>query len=127
MPGLDRFHDFQRNPEEVVDVPLLAIRRGSLPDVENGALRCGQDHRHNLVGAELPTEGRPGGVDSLIQEVLFDGDQQMVGQHAEKDVGLGTVLQLVENGTLHQRGLHIPERLFHTRQQKVGAPDLIGA
>jgi len=39
------------------------------------------------VRAQLLAESPPRGVDVAIQKSLLDRRQQMVGQHAEKDVG----------------------------------------
>ena len=50
----------------------------------------------------------------------------MVGKDTQKDVRLGPILKVVENGTLPQRALHGSEGRLDPRQQNVGAPDFIG-
>ena len=76
--------------------------------------------------AKLLADGPPGSVDALVEESLFDGDQEMIGKDTQKDVSLGAILKVVENGTLAQRALHGSEGRLHPRQQNVGAPDFIG-
>src|ERR1035438_6563254 len=60
-----------------------------------------QNDGDHLVGAELLAQGPPRGVDIAIQKSLLDGRQQMVGQNAEENVGLGATLQMMEDGPLH--------------------------
>ena len=76
--------------------------------------------------AELLANGPPGSVNAFVEESLFDGDQEMIGKDTQKDVRLGPILQVVENGALHQRALHGSEGRLDPRQQNVGAPDFIG-
>lgn len=128
VPGPDGFHDLQRDPENnIVDLPLLSIGRCTLANAQHRAACRRQDYRHHLVRTQLLAECPPRGVDPPLEKVLLDGDQQVISQHTEEDVGLGTVRKLMEDRTLHQSGLHRSERTFHQGQQHVGSPDLIGA
>src|SRR4030042_2536684 len=65
-------------------------------------------------------------MNSLIQESLLDGGKQVVSKDTQKDVCLGTTLQVMENRTLHEGTLHGAECCFHTCEKHVGAPNLIG-
>jgi hypothetical protein len=69
------------------------------------------------VGAELLAQGPPRGVDvAAIQESLLDGYQQTLGQHAEENVCLGAMLQMMEDRPLHQGALHGTKGRFHPGQ-----------
>src|SRR5215468_1958208 len=65
-------------------------------------------------------------MDALVEKALLDGDQQMVSEHAEEDVSLDTVLELVEDRPLAQRTLHVTEGILDAGQQDVEAPRLLG-
>src|SRR5438045_2949770 len=75
------------------------------------------------MGSELIANGSPGGVHAGLQEAVLDGGQQMVSQHAKKNVGLGAVLQMMKNRALHQRTLDVAEGILHPREQDISAPD----
>jgi hypothetical protein len=47
--------------------------------------------------AELLAQGRPRGMQVAVQESLLDRHQQVVSQHTKQDVGLGVILQMVED------------------------------
>src|ERR1035441_10605967 len=66
-------------------------------------------------------------VDASIQQGFLDGDQQMVGQHAEKYVRLHASLFVVKDRPLPQGRLESPKRCFGPRQQSVDPPSLIRA
>src|SRR5438046_9985825 len=76
------------------------------------------------MGSELLANGSAGGVDDGLQEAVIDGGQQMVSQHAKKNVGLGAVLQMMKNRALHQRTLDVAEGILHPRERDITAPDL---
>jgi len=44
-------------------------------------------------------------VNPGLQEPVLDRSQQMIGQHTKEDVGLHSVLQMMENGPLQQRAV----------------------
>jgi hypothetical protein len=67
---------------------VLGLRGGGLTDFQQVAICGRQDRRDDLMGAQLLTQGRPGGVDLVIEEGLLDGDQQVIGQNTQKDVSL---------------------------------------
>ena len=62
----------------------------------------------------------------MVKETLLDGDQQMVGQNTEKDVGLDAVLEVVEDGPFTQWALHVTEGVLDAGQQDVEAPRFFG-
>src|SRR5207237_3909577 len=109
-----------------VSVSLLMVRDSVLADGQYAALVIfGQDNADDLMGSELIANGPPGGVHAGLQEAVLDGGQQMVSQHAKKNVGLGAVLQMMKNRPLHQRTLDVAEGIFHPRQQDISAPDFL--
>ena len=63
-------------------------------------------------------------MDAAVEESLLDTDQQMIGEHAQEDVGLGAVLELVEDRPFQQRTLECAEGALHACEQTVNAPDL---
>jgi hypothetical protein len=64
-------------------------------------------------------------VDALVKKTLLDGDEQMVGQRTEEDVGLDAVLEVVEDRPLTQRALHVTEGRLDASQKDVEAPRLL--
>ena len=86
--------------EGVIDEPVLLLRRRPLPDLEQTTFRRREHHRDHLMGGELIAQSLPRGMNLLSSETGLNGDQQVVGQHAEKDVGLDSVLELMENRPL---------------------------
>ena len=122
--GLHRLHDLGGDVQGPVDRLVPGLRRRSLADLEHVPGARGQDHAHDLVRGQFRAQRCPGGMDARIQEPLLDGDQQVVGQHAEEDVRLHPVRQPVEDRALAERALHGPERRLDPREQDVGPPDL---
>jgi hypothetical protein len=47
-----------------------------------------QDDGADLMGLESVAQGGPGRVDRLAEQGFLDGDQQVIGEHAEEDVSL---------------------------------------
>src|SRR5581483_4190941 len=78
------------------------------------------------MGGELIAQSCPRGVNLLSQEAGFDRDQQVVSQHAEKDVGLDSILELMENRSLPQRALQIAKGVLNLSQQNVDPPSFFG-
>ena len=64
-------------------------------------------------------------MDALVEQSPLDGDQQMVGEHAEKDVGFGAALGVMEDWPLGERRFHIAEGVLGAGQQDVDAPELV--
>ena len=87
---------------------MLGLRRGGLADLEQ------------------LTQCRPGGVDPLVEEALLNGDQQVVGEHAEEDVGRDAAMELVEDRPLAQRALHVAESVLDAGEQDIETPSLLG-
>jgi hypothetical protein len=76
-------------------------------DGEGSAIGGRQSYGDHLVSGQLAAQGFPGSVDTLIQEGALNTDQQVVGQHTQKDVSFDSAFQVVEDGALAQRA---PER-----------------
>jgi hypothetical protein len=64
-------------------------------------------------------------VKPLVEAPLLDRGQEMVGQHAEEDVRLHAMLEVVEDRPLHQRTLHRPKGRLDVGEQHVEPPDLL--
>ena len=124
-PGLHRLHDLVRDLERAIDLAMDRVGRRPLPDAQRLAVRGRQHHRDDLVGEELLAQRGPRGVHALIQEALLDRDEQVVGEHAEEDVGLDPMLQVMKDRPLHERTLHGAEGVIDAGQEDVQAPDLL--
>jgi hypothetical protein len=61
----------------------------------------------------------------VVEECLLDGDQQMVGEHAEEDVGFGVVLGLMEDRACGERRFHVAEGVLGAGEQGVDAPQFV--
>src|SRR6266851_757212 len=72
----------------------------------------------------LLAQRRPRGMPPVVETALVDGDKQMVGEHAEEDVGLHAVLEVMEDRALHQRALQGAEGRLDSREQDIEMPDL---
>lgn len=77
------------------------------------------------MGLQTFAHGCPQGVDLLVQQGLLDRHEQVIGEHTEEDVGFDPRLDLVEDRSLGERGLHSAERVFDARQQGVDAPHFV--
>jgi len=75
----------------------------------------------------LLAQGPPRGMSAAVEKTLLDADQQMIGEHAQEDVGLGAMLELVKNRPFRQRRLERAEGSLHPGEQIVDASDLFGA
>src|SRR6266567_974682 len=58
----------------------------------------GQHNRIDLVRLQSLAHGCPRGVDTLIEKSLLNGNQQMIGQHAKKDVRFHSPFFVVKIG-----------------------------
>src|ERR1700693_1406511 len=72
--------------EGAVEVLDLRIGGCGLADAHGRTVIGWQDDGADLVALEGVAQRRPGGVDAMVEERLLDRDQQMVGEHAQKDV-----------------------------------------
>ena len=79
------------------------------------------------MGLQGFAHGVPRSVHALVEQRVLDGDQQVVGQHTEKDVRFHPTLQVVENRSLAERALHVTEGIFGAREQDVEPPGFLGA
>lgn len=48
-------------------------------------------------------------MNGAVKETLLDTDQQVIGEHAQKDMGLGAMLKLVKDRPFLQRSLERAE------------------
>ncbi len=67
-----------------------------------------------------------GCVLALVREGLFDCYEEVIGQDAQEDVGIGSMRQLMEYGPLRKRAFHGPIRIFGSCQHIVYPPRLLG-
>jgi len=116
VPGFHRSGDLFRDLQRFIDLTVYGLRSAALSDSEKIAMGRGQDHRDDLVGAQLLPESPPRGMHPLVPEAFLDGDQKMIGQHAEKNMSLDPMLEVVENRPFHQRALGGSESRFDPPQ-----------
>jgi hypothetical protein len=64
-------------------------------------------------------------VDAVVEERLFDRDQQMVGEHVQKDVRFGAARGVMEDRPFGERGFHVAEGVLGTGEQDVDAPQFV--
>jgi hypothetical protein len=88
-------------------------------DGEHSAIGGRQAHCDDLVSGQLAAQGLPGGVDTLLQKGALNTDQQVVGQHTQKDVGFDPSLQMMKDGSLAQGAFHGAEGSLDPRQQNM--------
>src|SRR5208283_2004720 len=100
--------------EAAVEVEDVGLRGCGLADAQAGAVVGWQDDGADLVALEGVAHSRPRGMDALVEQSPLDGDQQMVGEHAEKDVGFGAALGVMEDRPLGERRFHIAEGVLDT-------------
>jgi hypothetical protein len=83
-------------------------------DGEGSAIGGRQSYGDHLVSGQLAAQGFLESVDSLIQEGALNTDQQVVGQHTQKDVSLTRRSKWWKMGRSH-RGLFIARKAASTR------------
>src|SRR5664279_2444940 len=101
---------------------MRRLRCGTLADAQDQVPIGGQYNRIDLVRLQRLADGRPRSVDAGIEQGLLDGNQQMVGQYAEKNMRLHPSLFVVKDRPLTQWRLECPKRCFRSRQQSVDSP-----
>ena len=77
------------------------------------------------MGFQCLAYRRPRGVHALDQQRCLNRHQQVIGQHAQEDVRLNAVLQVMEDRAFRQRAFHCPERRLGTRECHVHQPRLL--
>ena len=82
MPGLDRRDDLGRDAQGCVDFLVLRLGGCGLANLEHATVGGRQYDRDDLMRAELLAEGPLRGVNAGLDEAVFDGDEQVVGQDA---------------------------------------------
>ena len=61
----------------------------------------------------------------MVEQDFLDGDQQVIGEHAEEDVSFGAAFGVVEDRPLGERRFHVTEGGFGAGEQNVDAPELV--
>ena len=125
-PGVFRSDDVRGEAEVSIDPLDVWIGSCGLSDAQRRAVVGGQDDGADLMGLEDVAQARPGGVDGLVEQGFFDGDEQMVCQDAKKDMSVGAGLEVVEDRSYGERRFHVAEGIFGAGKQGVDAPELIG-
>ena len=69
-----------------------------------------------MSGQDLP-DGSPSGIAGCSQG-RFNGDQEMIGQHSNKEMGLGAFLFMMKNGTKAQFGFQVSKGRFYPGQDR---------
>jgi hypothetical protein len=76
---------------------------GGLADLENGALVVRRTTVTIWWVLNCWRSGPPGAVKAVVEEALLDANQQVIGEHAQKDMGLGAAFELMTDRRFHQR------------------------
>jgi hypothetical protein len=58
------------------------------------------------------------------RSIQLNTDQQVVGQHTQKDVGFNPALQMMKDGSFAKGTFHRAESSLNAAQQDVGAPNM---
>ena len=124
-PGVLGPDDLGGDAEGAVEVLGLRFGGCGLADAQHGPVVGWQDNGADLMALEGVAHGWPGGVDAVVEECLLDRDQQMVGEHAEEDVGFGAVLGLMEDRACGERRFHVAEGVLGAGEQGVDAPQFV--
>jgi len=124
-PALARPDDFLRHAQLLVKFPMCLLGRRTSAQVQLHPVVGRQHHGHHLMRLQRLAHTRPRGVYVLVQQGLLNGDQQMIGQHAQKDVRLYAPLFLMVDRSFRQRALQRPEGRFGPRQQNVDPPNFL--
>ena len=61
-----------------------------------------------------------------VEQGFLDGDEEVEGQHAQKDVSVDAALLLMVDGPLGERRFHVAEGVFGAGEQRVDPPAIIG-
>src|SRR5215472_11656709 len=123
VPTLDRLHDLGCYAKCRVDLAVCCLGDGRFANFQYPATARGQNNGSHMMSTELLAKTPPRGVNPGLQEPVLDRSQQMIGQHTKEDMGLHSVLQMMENGPLQQRSLDVAEGILHAREQNVSPPN----
>lgn len=113
--------------EQPIELPVARLRRRGLADLEHPSVIGRQDDGRDPVGLELFPDCRKAGVLPLVSENLFYSHQQVIRQHAQKNVGVHPVGQLMKYRSFRQRAFHGPKSILGTCQEIVYPPTLLGS
>ena len=99
---------------------MHGFRRGRLPDTQLHAALSWQDDRVHLVRLQLLSYRCPGGMHSLIQQRLFNRDQQMIRQDAQENMGFYPALFVMENRPLRKAAIAMTTELsFESTSERI--------
>ena len=118
-PGPNRFDDLRRDVEKTIEIFDVGIGGCGLSNAEAFVCFGRKDDGAQLVCFERVADGSPGRMDASVKERLLDSSQQMIGNHAKKNVTVDAALEMMKNWSLSQRRLHVAE-------QSVEPPKLVG-
>lgn len=96
-----------------------------LTDAQACAIVGWQDDGADLMGFEDVAYRRPRCMDAVVEQGLLDRDQQMIGQHTKKNVGVDATLQMVPNRPFSERRFHVTKGVLGAREQDVYPPELV--
>ena len=64
-------------------------------------------------------------MDALVEQSLLDGDQQVVGEHAEEDMSFSAALGVMKDRPLGERRFHVAEGVLGACEQDIDAPQFV--
>ena len=120
-----RGDDLRGDAEGAVEVLDVGFGGCGLADAQRRTVIGGQDEGADVMALESVAHGRPRGVDAVVEERLFDRGQQMIGEHAEENVGFGAALGVMEDRPFGERQFHVAEGALGAGEQDVDAPKLV--
>ena len=103
--GAHRLDDVRGDAEQIVELLVDGLGCGSAADGKDVAIGGGQVDGDHLVGGELFADRAPGSVEPAVAKGLLDGHQQVVSEHAQEDVRLHSLLEVMEDRPLSERAL----------------------
>ncbi len=109
--------------EDPVDFLLGRLRPGGLSHMPGAPVLAPEGGGHPLLALEDAAESLPAVGPALTSELPADGLHQLVGDHGEEPVPVGTFLGVVEDGSQAQFGLEGAEHGLHVGEGDVGVPE----
>jgi len=122
-------HDFVHARHSVVrgelsvDVQVGRLGRAGLPGVMDAPLVVGEDERVAPVGQQQVADGGPASAVPRLPRTMLDVDQEMVGEHGDKQMRFASFPALMVYGACSQVGLETAEGGLGAGQRHIRSPD----
>ena len=110
----------------MVDAFLLVVGLAGLADVDRASVGERKSGGDEAVGAEQAADRLPFARVIVLLEALADPAQEVVGEHADKDVAVDAVLELMEIRPQSEGAFELAEASFGLEERHVEFPELGG-